>query len=262
MLVQTITGDTVSLVESRGGKLIDRTGGVWFRYPEADTEDSAGFKCNKNIMRLHRKQLVRICKGNANIQALMTVEEIKEYIEDMEDELRDIGRSISAEDITTMVALAAGSKTILGAKSLVDSRVGAMYKKMQAEAASLLSVAPEVEERTMIPPVLRSRPVAIPVAVKNGMVLMTPRQIDFIENLDRMAGWTGVEGSYTCGEYIAAVGFQNSPSSVGAVLATLKEKGIVRVDQNTVGGSACKMFTLTEVGRQAFRTIKLKGESQ
>ena len=85
MLVQTTTGETVSLVESRKGKLIDRTGGVWFRYPEADTEDSAGFKCNKSVMRLHRKQLVRICKGNANIQALMTVEEIKEYIEDLDD---------------------------------------------------------------------------------------------------------------------------------------------------------------------------------
>lgn len=95
-------------------------------------------------------------------------------------------------------------------------------------------------------------------------VILTDKQVDFIRHLPDTTFWeSGVDSCPWIDCLCDDIGgqFANKPMTVGAMISTLREKGLLRVSFGQYGGGLegkgrkAKFFEATEIGKEIFRQI-------
>ena len=94
---------------------------------------------------------------------------------------------------------------------------------------------------------------------ENGVhVMLTAKQVDFIRHLPDTTFWErGVDSLPWIDCLCDDIGgqFENKPMTVGAMVSTLREKGLLETGVTTINKRKSKYFRVTETGKAIFRKI-------
>lgn len=263
MLVETISGEQVSIVSNKKTHLIDSNGNQWVRNSECDTYNCAAFTkyvAPQQTIQLTKDELVRVCKGDKAINTPVTVAEMRDYSTRMDPEYRDVIDQWPDQKLREMLADAEESGRDPGAD---------MHKEAEREIEANNPVEkptealPEATEAHRAPRTARSTPRprkqegSVSVALGEVSVLLTPKQLEFMERLSECPGWedNGPNGEYIASEYTQELSDTMNPMSVGAVLTTLREKHLLQTEKRRIGAIKCCAFKLTDLGVQVYNKL-------
>lgn len=90
---------------------------------------------------------------------------------------------------------------------------------------------------------------------------LTEKQVDFIKHVpDTCFYENGLDSTIWIDVLADEIGgqFANKPMTVGAMVSTLREKGIISVGEDRVNGKRCKFFEFTELGKILAGELGLK----
>lgn len=117
--------------------------------------------------------------------------------------------------------------------------------------------ADEVEEEPKVKKTRRSKDVAFEHNTIKGNITLTAKQVDFLKALPGTCFWeNGLESTLWCDCIAEEIGW--NPMSVGAMISTLREKGLVSVGQETSRQGKPKFMTFTIVGQVIAEHLGLK----
>lgn len=97
--------------------------------------------------------------------------------------------------------------------------------------------------------------------VMEVQVRLTEKQVDFIKHMSDTCFWEhGLDSTPWIDILAEEIGgqFANNPYLVGAMVSTLREKGLISVGADKVNGRKCKFFALTEVGKEVAKELGLE----
>ena len=92
-------------------------------------------------------------------------------------------------------------------------------------------------------------------------VTLTSKQVDFIKHIpDTCFYENGLDSTPWCDVLADEIGgqFEDKPMTVGAMISTLREKGIIYVGADRINGKKAKYFGFTEVGKKVAADLGLK----
>lgn len=92
-------------------------------------------------------------------------------------------------------------------------------------------------------------------------VLLTPKQLEFIERLSEYPEWDdklGIPMEFVTWTYAQELGDTMSPMVVGAIITTLKKKGILVTKEYNLHGIKGSIFKLTPLGIQVYNIVNQK----
>lgn len=98
------------------------------------------------------------------------------------------------------------------------------------------------------------------IAHESNGVTLTAKQVDFIHHIPDTCFYEhGLESTMWCDVLADEIGgqFEGKPMTIGAMISTLKEKGLIYVTQDRVNGKKCKFFGFTELGKQIAKELGL-----
>lgn len=98
----------------------------------------------------------------------------------------------------------------------------------------------------------RSKDVAFEMDTIEGHITLTAKQVQFLKLLPKTCFWEeGVESTLWCDILADEIGgqFAGKPMTVGAMISTLREKGLVNVGRDLDRKGHPKFMELTEVGQ-------------
>lgn len=261
MIVTSMGGEVISILENKRGVLIDSRGRNWLRDASKDIPERgiAGYSCQDGAdsIRFTKPELVRICKGDAAIQQLTTVEEARDFATRLEADLREIADNWGDQQLREVLA-EADSKSC--------SALNLLMVKLQKESSQLrASIAAETEECPSCEregtslaqenavgiqaPTRRNTPKKAKGNAFEGMfgeelVRLTSGQLAIMHaifsTIDPKSGASPMAG------IIQHMDGEMSAVSAGATIATLKEKKLIIVDKT----SSKKVVRLTSLGVQ------------
>lgn len=107
----------------------------------------------------------------------------------------------------------------------------------------------------------RSKDVAFEMDTLIGHVTLTAKQVDFIKHLPDTSFWEqGLESAPWCDVLAEEIGgqFAGKPMTVGAMISTLREKGLVLVGRDTSRQGKPKFMQLTTVGQVIAEKLGLR----
>ena len=99
------------------------------------------------------------------------------------------------------------------------------------------------------------------IAHESNGVTLTAKQVDFIRHIPDTCFYEhGLDSTMWCDVLADEIGgqFAGKPMTVGAMISTLKEKGLVYVAQDRVNGKKCKFFGFTDLGNQIAKELGLE----
>lgn len=100
----------------------------------------------------------------------------------------------------------------------------------------------------------RSKDVAFEL---NGLTL-TKKQVSFIKRMPEDCFYeNGIESTLWIDIYCDTIADEFNPMSAGAIVSTLKEKGLIIVGQDRINGRKCKSMAFTELGQQVAKELGL-----
>lgn len=267
MIVISMKGKRVSIVQNKRGILIDTQGKWWIRdaYKDIPEQGIAGYSCQDGAdsIRFTKSELVRVCKGDAAIQQLVTVDEARDFAERLEPRLREIAANWNDQQLREVLMEA--DDTNKSALNLLISRLEVESKWIEAEAVALrkaeeavhveeylscerdgTSLAQEDGGGTPVPPrkntPKKAKGNAFESMYNGELITLTSKQLVIMQVIDAEADEDGV--CISAGVLQAAVGAGMSAVSAGAVLATLGEKKLLTVTRIPTG----KAYKLTDAG--------------
>lgn len=244
MIITSVGGKQVSIIENKHGILIDTSGNWWTRDADKDTSDAAGYSCKdvNDFIQLTRPELKRVCKGNTAIQQLTTVTEMRDFINRLKADLREIGNSWNNQQLREILIEAdVDNKNCL---SLLLCKLNAEYDRQHVTTA-------ETEERTSCEKegisleLERSAGTSVPLKKKaqrkvkeyafegtydGADIKLTVKQVTVMLAILRA---TDTELNCSTANVLREVSSEMSAISAGAVFSTLKEKGIISMDKST-----------------------------
>ena len=95
------------------------------------------------------------------------------------------------------------------------------------------------------------------IAHESNGVTLTAKQVDFMKALPTTSWWEeGVDSTIWCDCIAEEIGW--NPMSVGAMISTLREKGLVEVTKDTSRKGNPKSMAFTENGKEIARCLGLK----
>lgn len=271
MVVKTTVGSTVSLETTDGKSLFDRDGVEWARCPECDVQDPFGcaYRETKNniaCVLLTMDELKRTIKGTRAMQSPTTVEEMRYYVLHMHRKCVEIVDSWPDQKLREIMIEAEESNHDLG--DLLKSKIECVLitekqkdmhpvEKTPREAQEGTSVGLKAHGTPRNTPRRKKQEGSLSVALDDISVLLTPKQLEFMERLSECPGWTeqGTAGTYIASQYAEELSDTMNPMSMGAVLTTLREKGLIATEKSRIGGIKCCMFTLTDVGVRVYNVL-------
>lgn len=265
MIVTSVKGKRVSIVRNNRGTLVDTQGRWWVRdaYEDMPAWGMAGYSCHDGTdsIRFTKSELVRICKGDAAIQQLTTVDEVRDYAERLEPKMREAAANWSDQRLREILMEADDTnKSVL---NLLMSKLEAECKRVEIQTAVRTEECPSCERDgtslaqennggTLVPPrkntPKKAKENAFESTYNGELITLTSKQLTIMRAIA-----TEVDGGGTCtptGVLQAAVNAGMSAISAGAVLATLREKKLLVVTKTPSG----KVYKLTDAGMQ-FREI-------
>lgn len=108
----------------------------------------------------------------------------------------------------------------------------------------------------------KSKDIAMEIKMKDDRVLtLTAKQVDFIKHIpDTCFYENGLESMPWCDVLADEIGgqFAGKPMTVGAMISTLREKGVIYVGVDRVNNKKCKYFGFTEIGKKIAAELGLQ----
>lgn len=92
-------------------------------------------------------------------------------------------------------------------------------------------------------------------------VTLTSKQVDFIKHIpDTCFYENGLDSTPWCDVLADEIGgqFTDKPMTVGAMISTLREKGVIYVGTDRINGKKAKYFGFTEVGKRVAKELGLE----
>lgn len=276
MLVKSANGWIVSFFSTNGKSIFDDLGREWVRDGQNDIPGYAGHPAQAaysylggppryavmDTIRLNKEQLQRVCRGSSAIATPVTVEELRYEADKFEPELRKWVET-TGDDVLNglLVACPVGHKHALvdPVATLRDMAQAQVYKPAPVEKPEEAPPKPTEghrERRTGRTTRPRKQEGSLSVALGEVSVLLTPKQLEFMERLSEYPGFDGSPGAeYSVSTYAVELEDTMNPMSVGAMVTTLKEKGILTTRRCNHGGVRESVFTLTQFGVQVYNKL-------
>jgi len=270
MIVYTTANSIVSLTGKSGGNLIDSDGVEWVRDPEFDSNDPlrVGYretKANVSVIRLTRDEINRVIKGEKYMNTPMTVLEMRYRAVKFGKELREVIDMWPDQKLRELLIKADESgrdPTML----MEDAAYEEAYPEPQVkdELKETPQERPKEATERHVPrgtgnhtPRLRKQEGSVSVVFEEASVVLTPKQLEFMERLSECPGWKEhtTKGEYIASDYAQELSDTMTAMSVGAVLTTLREKSILRTEKRKVGAIKCCVFQLTDLGVRVYNKL-------
>lgn len=277
MVVYTDSGTPVNLVNTDKKSLFDGTGVEWARCPDFDTPDPFRLAYretvnNLSVIRLTKDEIKRVIDGVHAMRTPTTVLEMRYYAENLHHRCRDMIDGWSDQRLREILIEAEDRHqnpgTLLEAKAyaIIDAEDAKKQEEERArtekakEGPSEATGAHEARGRYKRTPKRRTQTGSLPVAIRDMTVILTPKQVEFLERLSECPGWEehGVTGQYVASQYTEELSDTMNPMAVGAVLTTLREKGLLATEKSRMGGIKVCLFKLTDDGIQIYNTLANK----
>lgn len=107
----------------------------------------------------------------------------------------------------------------------------------------------------------KSKDIALEAKLTDGKVItLTAKQVDFIRHIPDTSFYEhGLDSTPWCDVLTDEIGgqFAGKPMTVGAMISTLREKGIIYVSMEKVNGKKAKYFGFTEIGKKIAKELGL-----
>lgn len=241
MLTETTRGRVVSIIKNVKGVLHEATGKKWVRDSSEDVPGHAAFSCgegeSKEVIVFTQKELTRVCSGDKAVKEVTNFDEAKLFITGMDYDIRPFAMSWSKQEINSILREAA--KQGKSANRMMEELATAAYnqsKKTKIAEDDRAGSKITVNDGTQV----------------SGSVRLSPKQVEFLERMCENPGWDklGVNGEYYVNKYSEELSDTMNSMAVGAIVTTLREKGVLETKRTgSFGGST---FKLTKLGVKVY----------
>lgn len=263
MIVKSEAGTPISIIKYNGVAALDRDGGVWERNYKLDESDRRGF-CFVNVdtkgkFFLTLREMTRISKGPKSINTPTIVEELRDAAHDLSEQDRrkvDMWPDQKFREILIDAEEKSESPIEVMKKALGIREQADPTTEMPTGASPKPTEKQEAPRRHTSTARSRRQEGSVLVALEDISVLLTPKQLEFMERLSECPGWDGTPtGEYNASLYAQELEDTMNPMSVGAVLTTLREKNLLQTEKRRMGGVKCCIFKLTDLGVQVYNKL-------
>lgn len=269
MLVRTTTGKLINIIRNEHGVLWDATGLGWSRRGDLDRLGHAAYSATtaegvRMDIQFTKDELVRVCKGTRAIQTPATVEELREMVSDT----MGPGAKALAEDkpdqwfreVLIKAEETGENPYSLAGHLLLDELNRRKPEEVPPEASPLPPVTREEHTRCRRTPRAKLQPGGFEDTFEGKRVLLTPKQVEFLERLEENETWEQDDsGRWFYGDqYAECLSDTMSPMSVGAMVTTLREKGVIRTEYTRYNGRKVCKFQLTDMGKFVYGKLCIK----
>lgn len=264
MILKASNGLPVSFIDTDKKSLFDKTGQEWARCPSGD--QPYGLACYMNTetfvqVLLTREDLKRVIAGPNAMRTPTTLDEMRDYIDRCPKYVQEIANNWPDQKLREILIEAEerGSNPGLLLERVADKEYEKQHEPEPAPGNPTGATGGDTEAHRT-PRTARSAPRprkqegSVSVALGEASVLLTPKQLEFMERLSECPGWSrsGPAGEYIASEYAQELSDTMNPMSVGAVLTTLREKHLLKTEKRRVGAIKCCVFKLTDIGVQVY----------
>jgi hypothetical protein len=268
MVVNTNIGTSVSFVHTDGKSLYDRNGIEWKRDPEMDVSDRtmAAYTDTRTghvTVLLNRDDLKRICKGDKAMMSPTTVAEMRDYTRDLYPKARKLVDEWPDQKLREILTEAdeAGKDPGTALEQIVERMLEEQEARNRPPEAPEAPREPRKDRDSYPSTPKRSRAKeGLPVASEGVSVVLTPKQVEFMERLSEIPAWSkdGVDGKYVVSTYAEELSDTLSPMSVGALVTTLREKHLIVTEKTRIHGVKECVFQLTDDGKKIYKALSRK----
>lgn len=264
MLSRTTTGKLISIVENDRGTLIDSTGVGWRRRGSLDSPGHAAYSANirgyEEVIQFTKGELVRICKGTRAIQTPTTTDELRAATESMGPEAAALAAEKPDQwfrEVLSKAEETCQNPSSLAGHLLMDELNQRKSEEVPPEASPLPPVALEEPTRYKRTPRAKLQPGGFEDTFEGKRVLLTPKQVEFMKRINEIEETYHYDTGtwYPSDIYTECLSNTMSPTSVGAMITTLREKGVIRTEYSKVGGRKICRFQLTELGQYVYNKL-------
>lgn len=268
MLVRTTTGKLINIVRNESGLLWDATGLGWFRRGDLDQPGHAAYSATtgegvRMDIQFTKDELVRICKGTRAIQTPTTPEELRAATASMGPEAAALAAEKPDQwfrEVLSKAEETCQNPSSLAGHLLMDELDRRKPKEVPTEASPLAQETRKASPQYKRAPRAKLQPGGFEDTFEGKRLLLTPKQTEFIERLEENDTWEhGDLGKWFYGDHYAeCLSDTMSPMSVGAMITTLREKGVIRTEYARVDGRRVCKFQLTELGMLVYNRLCIK----
>lgn len=267
MLVRTTNGKLISIVSNDKGVLTDTSGTKWWRRGGLDSPGHAAYSTSMlsdgEVVQFTKDELVRICKGTRAIQTPTTTDELRAATASMGPEAAALAAEKPDQwfrEVLSKAEETSQNPSSLAGHMLVDELDRRKPKEVPTEASPLPPVTREEHTRYKRAPRAKLQPGGFEDTFEGKRVILTPKQTEFMERLEEYENWeSGNRGKWLYGDlYAECLSDTMSPMSVGAMITTLREKGVIRTEYARVDGRRVCKFQLTELGMLVYNGLCIK----
>lgn len=267
MLARTTTGRLISIVKNDHGALVDATGARWCRRGSLDSPGHAAYStCIPNtweVIQFTKDELARICKGTHAIQIPTTVDELRAATTAFEPEAVALAAEKPDQWFREILSKADETRqnpSSLASHLLMDELDRRKPKEVPTEAPPLARGTRKTQPQYKRAPRAKLQPGGFEDTLEGKRVLLTPKQTEFMERLEENETWEQDDSGrwYYGDHYAECLSDTMSPMSVGAMITTLREKGVIRTEYARVDGRRVCKFQLTELGLLVYNKLCMK----
>lgn len=268
MLVRTTNGKLVSIIGNDNGTLTDATGLRWSRRGDLDQPGHAAYSATtgegvRMDIQFTKDELVRICKGTRAIQTPTTPGELRAATASMGPEAAALAAEKPDQwfrEVLSKAEETGKNPHSLAGHLLLDELDRRKPKEVPTEASPLAQETRKTPSQYKRAPRAKLQPGGFEDTFEGKRVLLTPKQTEFMERLEENETWErGDPGKWFYGDqYAECLSDTMSPMSVGAMITTLREKGVIRTEYARVDGRRVCKFQLTELGVLVYNRLCIK----
>ena len=267
MLSRTTTGKLISIVENDRGTLIDSTGARWQRRGSLDSPGHAAYSTSISgdgeVIQFTKGELARICKGTRAIQTPTTTDELRAATESMGPEAAALAAEKPDQwfrEVLSKAEETCQNPSSLAGHLLMDELNQRKSEEAPPEALPVASVAPNEPTKGKSTTRGKLQPGGFEDTFEGKRVLLTPKQVEFLERLEENETWEqDGSGRWFYGDHYAeCLSDTMSPMSVGAMVTTLREKGVIRTEYTRYNGRKVCKFQLTDMGKFVYDRLCMK----
>lgn len=265
MLARTTDGKLISIVSNDKGVLTDAGGTKWWRRGSLDSPGHAAYSATtgegvRMDIQFTKDELVRICKGTRAIQTPTTVEELRVATTDFEPEAAALAAEKPDQwfrEVLIKAEETGRNPHSLAGHLLLDELDRGKPKEVPPEAPPLPPVTREEHTRYKRAPRAKLQPGGFEDTFEGKRVLLTPKQVEFMKRIGEIEEMYHYDTGtwYPADVYTECLSNTMSPTSVGAMITTLREKGVIRTEYSKVGGRKICRFQLTDLGQYVYNKL-------
>lgn len=247
MVVVSTDNFRVSIEHTDKKSLFDSRGVEWKRDPSKDQEGFAAYTesvNNVSTILLDLNQLKVVCGGDRALNTPTTVEEMRYYSRRLHPKRTAIVDKWPDQRLREI--LIEGEEKGKHPGELMDKYT---EDELPKEAPRKPTEEPRTPRRYISTP---KTPKRAPVAREGLPVALTAKQLIFMQRLDSYTAWEGPDSEGIASEYAEEISDELNAMAVGAVITTLRQKGVITTNKTKTG---C-YFRLTGLGVEVYNALK------